>query len=110
MGNRFAHIADRIANNEASSKIEIDGKDVSFRYSDIILSNEEDHGKRRLIEDKRLKAVSYTHLNNTVYHCRRGFIRLAWCVYRCSGCGYSAGNTKILSGRKNKSCLKNTES
>ena len=42
MGNRYAHIADRIANNEASSKIQIDGKDVSFRYSDIILSNEED--------------------------------------------------------------------
>ncbi|HAX17564.1 MAG TPA: hypothetical protein DCY00_03080 [Actinobacteria bacterium] len=58
MGNRYAHIADRIANNEASSKIQIDGKDVSFRYSDIILSNEEDPLKRKLIEDKRLRVTS----------------------------------------------------
>ncbi|MDD3520116.1 MAG: hypothetical protein PHU65_02615 [Actinomycetota bacterium] len=58
MGKRFAHIADRIANNEASSKIQIDDKEVSFRYSDIMLSNEEDSKKRSLIEDKRLKTTA----------------------------------------------------
>ncbi len=58
MGNRFSHITDSIANKEASSKIEIEGKDVSFRYSDIVLSNEEDPVKRKLIEDKRLKVTS----------------------------------------------------
>jgi len=60
MSNRFAHIADRIANNEAASKIRIDTKEVSFRYSDIILSNEADMQKRHHIEDERLKITSET--------------------------------------------------
>lgn len=58
MGERFSEISDRIANKEASAKIDIEKKEVSFRYSDIILSNEEDTDKRRLIEDKRRKTIS----------------------------------------------------
>lgn len=58
LSNKFQNIADKIANIEAITKINIDGKDVPFRYSDILLLNEEDTNKRRLIEDKRRETIS----------------------------------------------------
>ena len=58
LGKKYQKISDKIANDEAMAKINIDGRDYSFRYSDIMLSNEPDKDKRELIDSKRRKLTS----------------------------------------------------
>ncbi|MHB1346254.1 MAG: hypothetical protein ACYCXK_02075 [Candidatus Humimicrobiaceae bacterium] len=58
IGKKYQQISDKIANNEAAAKINIDGQDYSFRHSDIILSNESDKNKREYIDSKRRKLTS----------------------------------------------------
>jgi len=58
LGKKYQKISDKIANDEATAKINIDGRDYSFRYSDILLSNEPDRDKRELIDSKRRKLTS----------------------------------------------------
>jgi hypothetical protein len=58
LGKKYQKISDKIANDEAMSKINVEGQDYSFRYSDILLSNESDKNKRELIDSKRRKLVS----------------------------------------------------
>jgi hypothetical protein len=58
LGKKYQKISDKIANNEAMAKIDIEGQDYSFRYSDIMLSNEPDKNKRELIDSKRRKLIS----------------------------------------------------
>lgn len=58
LSKKFQKTADKIANDEAGAKINIDGRDYSFRYSDIILSNEPDKRKREDIDSRRRKVIS----------------------------------------------------
>jgi len=58
LSKKYQKILDKIANDEAMAKINIDGQDYSFRYSDILLSNEPDKNKRELIDSKRRKLTS----------------------------------------------------
>jgi len=58
IGKKYQKISDKIANNEATAKINIEGQDYSFRYSDIILSNEPDKNKRESIDSNRRKLTS----------------------------------------------------
>lgn len=58
LGKKYQKISDKIANNEALAKINIEGQDYSFRYSDIMLSNEPDKNKRESIDGKRRKLIS----------------------------------------------------
>jgi len=59
-------LVDRIAEDEAKAKIEIDGKEVPFRYSEILLANEPDKVKRDIIEDKRSRKVA-EDFNDNLY-------------------------------------------
>ena len=58
LGKKYQKISDKIANDEAMAKINIEGQDYSFRFSDIMLSNEPDKNKRELIDSKRRKLIS----------------------------------------------------
>ncbi|MCE5329806.1 hypothetical protein LLG07_05695 [bacterium] len=62
LSKKYQNISDKIANNEASYKINIDGQDYAFRYSDIILSNESGLDKRRDIDSKR-RQITYEIFN-----------------------------------------------
>jgi hypothetical protein len=59
-------LVDRIAADEAKAKIVIDGKKISFRYSEILLTNEADKARRDDIDDKRNKVVA-EYLNADLY-------------------------------------------
>jgi len=59
-------LIDKIAEDEAKAKIVIDGREVPFRYSEIMLLNEQDKVKRDSIDDKRNKVVA-DNLNGTLY-------------------------------------------
>lgn len=48
-------IIDELGKVEAQTMIDIEGKKVPFRFSEILLSNEEDKQKRDLVDDKRNK-------------------------------------------------------
>jgi hypothetical protein len=50
-------LVDAIAGDEAKATIEIEGREVPYRYSQILLANEENKVKRDLIDDKRSKKV-----------------------------------------------------
>ncbi len=50
-------LVDEIGEDEAKAKLEIEGKDVSYRYSEVLLSNEPDKVKRDSIDEKRCKLV-----------------------------------------------------
>jgi hypothetical protein len=58
LGKKYQKISDKIANEEAMAKINVEGQEYSFRYSDIMLSNEPDKNKRELIDSKRRKLIS----------------------------------------------------
>ncbi len=60
------NLIDKIAEDEAGAKIFIDGKEVPFRYSEILLANESDKAKRDNIDDKRNK-VAAEYLNGNLY-------------------------------------------
>ncbi len=60
------NLVDKIAEDEAGAKIFIDGKEVPFRYSEILLANESDRGRRNAIDDKRNK-VAAEYLNGDLY-------------------------------------------
>jgi len=51
--NQVKELSDEIAEQEAKAIIEIDGNEVSYRYSEILLSNEADKAKRDAIDDRR---------------------------------------------------------
>lgn len=51
-------LIDKIAEDEAQAKINIEGRKVPFRYSEILLANEPDKVKRDRIEDKRNKKIA----------------------------------------------------
>ena len=59
-------LINKIAEDEAEAKIEIEGEKVPFRYSEILLANEPDKAKRDLIEDRRNKKVAES-FNSTLY-------------------------------------------
>ncbi len=59
-------LIDKIAEDEAGTKIIIDNKKVPFRYSEILLANEPDKVKRDNIDDKRNKVIGKS-FNNTLY-------------------------------------------
>jgi hypothetical protein len=58
MERRVKELVDRIAEEEAQAKINIEGNEVSFRYSEILLINEPDRVKRREIERRRNEKIS----------------------------------------------------
>ncbi len=51
-------LIDKIAEEEARTEIDIEGRKVPFRYSEIMLANEPDRVKRRAIENKRNEKVA----------------------------------------------------
>ena len=55
--NQVRDLSDEIAEQEAKATLDIDGKEVSFRYSEITLSNEPDKAKRDMLDDKRNEMV-----------------------------------------------------
>ena len=55
--NKVKELADEIGEDEARSTIVIEGKDVPFRYSEVLLSNEPDRSKRDRIDDTRNMTV-----------------------------------------------------
>jgi len=63
---KVKELIDEIGEAEAKAVIYIDGKDVPFRYSEVLLSNEEDKSKRDLIDDKRNSKVE-TDFNPKLY-------------------------------------------
>jgi hypothetical protein len=50
-------LVDEMGEDEAKAKIEIEGEAVSFRYSEVLLSNEPQKAKRDLIAEKRDEIV-----------------------------------------------------
>jgi hypothetical protein len=50
-------LIDEMGEDEAKAIIEIEGKEVSYRYSEVLLSNEPDKAKRDSIDEKRNKLV-----------------------------------------------------
>ena len=59
-------LIDKIAEDEAQAKIDIEGRKVPFRYSEILMVNEPDKIKRDRIEDKRSKKIAES-FNDTLY-------------------------------------------
>ncbi len=59
-------LVDRIAQDEAKAEVAIDGKSVPFRYSEIMLLNQQDKAKRDAIDDKRNRVV-VEKLNSNLY-------------------------------------------
>ncbi len=57
MENQVKELVDKTADNEAKATVKIEGDDVPFRYSEIILSNEADKNKRDIIDDKRREKI-----------------------------------------------------
>jgi hypothetical protein len=55
-------LVDRIGEKEAKAAIDVEGQQVSYRYSDVLIANEPDKAKRDLIDDKRA-AVTKNALN-----------------------------------------------
>lgn len=66
MEQQVKELADKFAEEEAKARIEIEGKDTPFRYSEIILANEPDRVKRKAIEDKRNEKVAES-FNSILY-------------------------------------------
>ncbi|MBN1298112.1 MAG: hypothetical protein JW997_00335 [Actinobacteria bacterium] len=64
--NYARELVDRIGEQEANATVKIDGKDISYRYSDVLLANEADKSKRDAIDDKR-NAVTKKSLNPSLY-------------------------------------------
>ncbi|MFH0701909.1 MAG: hypothetical protein V2B14_00005, partial [bacterium] len=50
-------LIDEMGEDEAKAKIQIEGNDVTYRYSEVLLSNEPDKAKRDSIDEKRNKLV-----------------------------------------------------
>jgi hypothetical protein len=59
-------LIDEIGEDEAKATIDVDNKEVSFRYSEVLLSNEKDKNKRDLIDDRRNSKVE-TNFNPKLY-------------------------------------------
>ncbi|GAH07227.1 unnamed protein product, partial [marine sediment metagenome] len=59
-------LIDKIAEDEAQAKIDIEGRKVPFRYSEILMVNEPDKIKRDRIEDNRSKKIAES-FNDTLY-------------------------------------------
>jgi hypothetical protein len=53
MGEQTKGLADELANEESKATIEIDGEAVAFRYSSVLLANENDRDRRARIQDAR---------------------------------------------------------
>lgn len=66
MERQVKELVDRIAEEEAQTKINIKGNEFSFRYSEILLINEPDRAKRREIERKRNEKISES-FNDILY-------------------------------------------
>lgn len=58
MERQVKELVDKIAEEEAQAKINIEGSEVPFRYSEILLTNEPDRVKRRAIESKRNEKIA----------------------------------------------------
>jgi hypothetical protein len=59
-------LVDRIAEDESKAEVVIDGESVPFRYSEIVLLNQQDKAKRDSIDDKRNR-VAAEKLNGNLY-------------------------------------------
>lgn len=57
---------DRIATDEAKTRIKIDGEEVPYRYSEVILTNEANKEKRDLIDDRRNEVVAKLFNQNLI--------------------------------------------
>ena len=55
--NSVKELADEIGEVEAKTTVNIEGNDISFRYSEVLLANEEDKPKRDAIDDIRNSTV-----------------------------------------------------
>jgi hypothetical protein len=66
MERQVKELVDRIAEEEAQAKINIEGIEVPFRYSEIMLTNEPDRAKRRAIESKRNEKIAES-FNDILY-------------------------------------------
>jgi hypothetical protein len=66
MERQVKELVDRIAEEEAQAKIDIEGSEVPFRYSEILLTNEPDRAKRREIERKRNEKIAVS-FNDVLY-------------------------------------------
>lgn len=58
MEKQVKELVDKIAEEEAQARIDLQGKEVSFRYSEIILANEPDRAKRKAIENRRNEKIA----------------------------------------------------
>jgi hypothetical protein len=66
MERQVKELVDRIAQEEAQAKIDVEGKEIPFRYSEILLTNEPDRAKRREIERKRNEKIAES-FNDVLY-------------------------------------------
>lgn len=57
IGQQVKEIKQEIAQDESKAKITIDGKEISFRKSRVVISNEPEHEKRAEIESKRIEKI-----------------------------------------------------
>lgn len=64
MQKQVKDLYDRINMDEAKAQIKIDGSEVSFRYSEVLLANEPDKKKRDLIDDRRNEKVALLFNDN----------------------------------------------
>ena len=56
--NSVKELVDEIGEVEAKTTVKIEGKDISFRFSEVLLSNEDDKAKRDSIDDIRSSTVA----------------------------------------------------
>ena len=54
MGEQIKELTDEIANLEAELTVTVDGREIGFRQSSVVLANEPDAGRRRRLHEARL--------------------------------------------------------
>ena len=57
MSEQTKELSDELANTESKATVELDGEQVAFRYSSIMLANEPDRARREHIQKARLEVV-----------------------------------------------------
>lgn len=57
MGEQSKELGDEIANLEGRATIRVDGEEIGYRHSSVVLSNESDRQRRRRIDEARREVV-----------------------------------------------------
>ena len=57
MGEQTKELGDELANTEGKATVTVDGEQVAFRYSSVLLANEPDRERRERIQSARLEIV-----------------------------------------------------